>query len=74
MFKLNIELCTIVLILVLVRTVGVLSKDLSENERASRAKFVQNLLNKRKSLEAKIRLSGGPNEFEGKFLNINIIY
>ncbi|KAL0811480.1 hypothetical protein ABMA28_009874 [Loxostege sticticalis] len=56
---------SIVLIFLLVRTVGVFSRDLSESERANRAAFVQKLLNKRKNLEGKIRLAGGPNEFEG---------
>lgn len=61
------KLYSIVLIFLLVRTVGVFSRDLSESERANRAAFVQKLLNKRKNLEGKIRLAGGPNEFEGKF-------
>ncbi|CAH2985030.1 unnamed protein product [Chilo suppressalis] len=43
----------------------VLTKDLSEEERALRAAFVQKLLNKQKYLEGKIRLVGGSNDFEG---------
>ncbi|XP_028158080.1 lysyl oxidase homolog 2 [Ostrinia furnacalis] len=55
---------SLALLFLIVKTVGVLSKDLDESERTLRAVFVQNLLNKRKYLEGKIRLSG-PNEFEG---------
>lgn len=66
MLKIQSELYSLVLILLLIRTVGVLSKDLSESERSSRASFVQRLLNKRKFLEGKIRLAGGPSDFEGK--------
>ncbi|XP_049880700.1 lysyl oxidase homolog 2 [Pectinophora gossypiella] len=52
-------------IVLVIRTVEVESKDLDENERAARALFIQNLLNRQKHLEGRIRLIGGPNKFEG---------
>lgn len=42
-----------------------LSRDVSESERASRAAFIQKLLNKQKHLEGRIKLLGGSNKFEG---------
>lgn len=57
---------SIVLILLVIRTVGVFSKDLNETERALRAAFVQKLLNKQRYLDGRIKLVGGPNRFEGK--------
>lgn len=57
---------SIVLVLLVIRTVGVQSKDLSENDRALRAAFIQKLLNKQKNLEGRIQLLGGPNRYEGK--------
>lgn len=56
----------IVLIVLLIRTVRVLSKDLSESERSLRAEFIQKLLNKKSKLEGKIKLLGGPSNYEGK--------
>lgn len=55
----------IVLIFLLIRTVGVQTKDLSEDERNLRAAFIQKLLNKQKNLEGRIKLLGGPNQYEG---------
>ncbi|OWR48760.1 hypothetical protein KGM_212184A, partial [Danaus plexippus plexippus] len=43
----------------------ILCKDLSENERATRAAFVQRLLNSNKYLEGRIKLVGGSNKYEG---------
>ncbi|CAB3227745.1 unnamed protein product [Arctia plantaginis] len=56
---------SVVLILLVIRTVGVYSKDLNETERALRAAFVQKLLNKQRYLDGRIKLVGGPNRFEG---------
>lgn len=64
---------TVVLVLLLIRTVGVSSKDLKEKERATRASFIQSLLNKQKNLEGRIRLIGGRNKFEGKFFLIILL-
>ncbi|KAG6451241.1 lysyl oxidase homolog 2 [Manduca sexta] len=61
MVKLNLML----LLALLIQTVGVLSRDVSESERAARAAFVQKLLNKRKHLEGKLRLVGGADKYEG---------
>jgi hypothetical protein len=44
-----------------------LCKDLNETERTARAAFIQRLLTKQKYLEGKIRLVGGPSDFEGIF-------
>lgn len=60
----------LILIFLVIRTIGVLSKDLDEKERTSRASFVQKLLNKHKHLEGRIRLVGGKDKFEGKYLYI----
>ncbi|XP_026754306.2 lysyl oxidase homolog 2B [Galleria mellonella] len=56
---------SILLMCVMIKTVGVLSKDLSESERSARASFIQRLLNKQKYLEGRIKLIGGPTKFEG---------
>lgn len=60
-----IKLKSIVLFLVILKTVQVLCRDLSENERATRAAFIQRLLNKQKVLEGRIKLVGGGNKYEG---------
>lgn len=53
-------------IFLLIRTVNVSCRDLSESERAARAAFVQRLVNKQRYLEGRVRLIGGGNKFEGK--------
>ncbi|XP_063369098.1 lysyl oxidase homolog 3A [Cydia amplana] len=45
--------------------VEVTSRDFNDTERAARAAFVQRLLNKQKLAEGRLRLVGGPNQFEG---------
>lgn len=66
MAQFNFELSLIIVIVfLLIRTVGVLSKDLNEKERTARASFIQKLLNTQKNLEGRIRLVGGRNKFEG---------
>lgn len=52
------------LFVMLIESIGVSGKDLSENERAGRAAFVQRLLNKKKYLEGRVKLVGG-NKYEG---------
>lgn len=64
---------SIVLIFLLIRTVGVNCKILSESERANRAAFIQKLLNKEKELEGRLRLVGGPDKFEGKNYSLGFI-
>lgn len=64
---------TAVFIFLVIRTVGVLSRDLSESDRTNRAAFIQRLLNKEKYLEGRVKLVGGHNRFEGKFINSNMI-
>ncbi|XP_026729832.1 lysyl oxidase homolog 3 [Trichoplusia ni] len=56
---------SIVLVFLLIRTVVVFSRDLSEKDRNSRAKYIQKLINKQKKYEGRIKLSGGPNRYEG---------
>lgn len=58
----------IVMVILLRHIMGVYSKILSESDRANRAAFIQKLLNKDKKLEGRLRLVGGPDEFEGKQL------
>ncbi|KAJ8715684.1 hypothetical protein PYW07_010166 [Mythimna separata] len=55
----------IVFIILLLRTIKVLGRDLSEQERALRAEFIQRLLNKQNKLEGKIKLLGGASKYEG---------
>lgn len=57
-------------VIILMSLALILCKDLSENERATRAAFVQRLLNSNKYLEGRIKLVGGSNKYEGslKFL------
>lgn len=66
MNTLSIKVNFLILIFLVIRTAGVLSKDLDEKERTARASFVQKLLNKHKHLEGRIRLVGGKGKFEGK--------
>lgn len=66
MVHIKYTLNLIVVIILLIRTVNVLSKDLSEQERALRAEFIQKLLNKKSKLEGKIKLVGGASNYEGK--------
>lgn len=62
----SIKVNLLILAFLVIRTVGVLSKDLDEKERTARASFVQKLLNKHKHLEGRIRLVGGKGKFDGK--------
>lgn len=62
----TIKVYLLILIFLVIRTVGVFSKDLDEKERTARASFVQRILNKHKYLEGRIRLVGGKDKFEGK--------
>ncbi|XP_026323028.1 lysyl oxidase homolog 2 [Hyposmocoma kahamanoa] len=61
----TIKVDLLILIFLVIRTVGVLSKDLDEKERTARASFVQRLVNKHKHLEGRIRLIGGKDKYEG---------
>lgn len=70
MIKLMITINVIVLLIILIRTAGVLSRDLSESERAERAAFIQRLITKRKNLEGRLLLIGGPSRFEGNVSSI----
>ncbi|CAH0763306.1 unnamed protein product [Diatraea saccharalis] len=65
MAKNKLNRIVVILMCSIVMTVKVISKDLSEEERAMRATFIQKLLNKQKYLEGKIRLVGGSNDYEG---------
>ncbi|XP_032523492.2 lysyl oxidase homolog 2B [Danaus plexippus] len=60
MIVMNVKVVIILMSLALI-----LCKDLSENERATRAAFVQRLLNSNKYLEGRIKLVGGSNKYEG---------
>lgn len=53
--------------------VTALCRDLSENERSTRAAFIQKLLSKEKRMEGKVKLLGGYDQFEGKCLFCNFI-
>lgn len=55
-------------IVLIITAIEVLSKDVSESERANRAAFIQRLLNKEKYLEGRVKLVGGPSKFEGTFI------
>ncbi|CAG5014156.1 unnamed protein product [Parnassius apollo] len=44
---------------------SVVSRDLDENQRATRANFIQKLINKKKHLEGRLKLIGGANKYEG---------
>lgn len=61
---------SIVLMFLLIRTVVVFSRDLSEKDRNSRAKYIQKLINKQKKYEGRIKLSGGPNRYEGMYFHL----
>lgn len=65
---------TIVFLHFMIIALGVLSKDLSESERANRAAFIQRLLNKDKYLEGRIKLIGGPSRFEGKIIILGSLF
>ncbi|CAH0721254.1 unnamed protein product, partial [Brenthis ino] len=54
-----------VIFIFVVHFVLITSRDVNESERASRAAFIQKLLNKQKHLEGRIKLLGGSNKFEG---------
>ncbi|XP_045490332.1 lysyl oxidase homolog 2B [Pieris rapae] len=45
--------------------VSAFCRDLSEDERSTRAAFIQKLLNKQKRMEGKVKLLGGESSFEG---------
>nr|XP_026498774.1 lysyl oxidase homolog 2 [Vanessa tameamea]XP_026498775.1 lysyl oxidase homolog 2 [Vanessa tameamea] len=52
-------------IIMFIQFVVILSRDVSESERGTRAAFIQRLLNKQKILEGRFKLLGGSNIFEG---------
>lgn len=62
--KMHVKL---VIFLIILHFMVIFSKDVNESERASRAAFIQKLLNKQKHLEGRIKLLGGSNKFEGNF-------
>ncbi|CAH2096876.1 unnamed protein product [Euphydryas editha] len=53
------------ILVIFIQFAVIVSRDLSENERASRAAFIQRLLNKQRNLEGRVKLLGGSNIFEG---------
>ncbi|XP_050554173.1 lysyl oxidase homolog 2 [Spodoptera frugiperda] len=65
MLQLKYTMNLIVLIILLIRTVKVFGKNVNEHERALRAEFVQNLLNKQNKFEGRIKLVGGSSKYEG---------
>lgn len=66
------------ILIIFIQFAVIVSRDLSENERASRAAFIQRLLNKQRNLEARVKLLGGSDIFEGEniflILNRNMIF
>lgn len=67
MLQLKYTMNLIVLIILLIRTVKVFGKNVNEHERALRAEFVQNLLNKQNKFEGRIKLVGGSSKYEGMY-------
>ncbi|XP_023938580.2 lysyl oxidase homolog 3A [Bicyclus anynana] len=53
------------ILFILLEIVVILCKDVSDDERATRAAFIQRLLNKQKFLEGRVKLLGGTNKYEG---------
>ncbi|KAJ2941543.1 hypothetical protein O0L34_g14596 [Tuta absoluta] len=65
MQKVKLALKFLLATLLLIRTVGVESRNLNGKERAARALYVQRIINKQKYLEGRVRLVGGTNRYEG---------